>query len=415
MKLKLIRSKKGMMAASFFLGALLLATTSFADITASTGYDQLKQSFKNTTAALDGKLQSYTVEVAMSLKDNGKLLTTEDTITRVNSSEKKMERISSMQYANGEKTDTFSYEDNRTSIQKYSGSDVYSVAEYTSDHNIRPFGDPFKEERAADMEKILDALVGNLSNYVVMEKTSDGGREFSGSLGEAQIPTLANAVCSFIVKEQALQSGRNSAQMPMPQITSDVFIKNISGKATANSDNILENLLATCVLSGIDKQGTSHDLTLEMLMKVSDINATTVQKPDLTGKKVEKHTEKVMDSKTISTKYIGAYKNDIVTEKDGQYVKLGERHLEITGIDGQHITGHYYETYKPEYAAEYEKDKVEFRFDAEIMDGYRAQFSYTNGEFNLTELYLSDGGKVTACLGGGAPQGFDFQFVRDFE
>ena len=52
------------------------------------------------------------------------------------------------------------------------------------------------------MEKIADALVGNLKDAVVVTENSDGSKTLSGSLSESQIPALINAVVSLQSKSE---------------------------------------------------------------------------------------------------------------------------------------------------------------------------------------------------------------------
>ena len=52
-----------------------------------------------------------------------------------------------------------------------------------------------------------------------------------------------------------------------------------------------------------------------------------VVKPDLKGKKVE-----VSTANGLSDKYVGTYKANIVIEKDGEFVNIGERTLEIDSV-----------------------------------------------------------------------------------
>ena len=41
----------------------------------------------------------------------------------------------------------------------------------------------------------------------------------------------------------------------------------------------------------------------------------------------------------FSSKFVGTYKNNIVMDKDGKFVKIGERMVEITSVDGDKVTG----------------------------------------------------------------------------
>ncbi len=372
-------NKKMVMGLSFCLGLVMFVTTAFADIASKTGYEQMKDSIKFTTENLSEKLQSFSSQATITLKDNDNLITSITTTGKYDNKIKASEEISSTEISNGEKRDHYSYRDKNGYISKNSFSDTYYVSEYQMQDDYRIFPNPFKEERFSDVEKIIDALVGNLKDYVMVNEKADGSKEFSGSLSEGQIPALVNAVSSFAFKQVAVTSRYgNTNEVTIPQITSDLFIKNVKGKLLVNKDGIIESLFASGILSGKDKKGVYHDISLEVVTKISDINSTTVSKPNLEGKKIEKQEgPKQFEDILVSSKLVGKYKNNIVIEKDGKYVKIGERIVQITNVNGKNIQGRYYEEYKNEYA-EYSKDKLDFTFDAVANGFLNAEFDYTD-------------------------------------
>jgi len=65
-------------------------------------------------------------------------------------------------------------------------------------------------------------------------------------------------------------------------------VKEVRGRANLNGDGIIENLFGEIIVSGSEENGTKHDFKIELVFKVYNINSTVVEKPDLTGKKVEK-------------------------------------------------------------------------------------------------------------------------------
>lgn len=245
-------------------------------------------------------------------------------------------------------------------IGKGSDSETYYVTEFT-EGNGTIMEDPFKQEEAEDIEKIADAVIGNLKDYVVVEEKADGSKEFSGSLQETQIPALVNAVASLQVK----QMGQSRAEMLMPRLTKDIYVKEVTGNAAVNQDGTIEKVTATGKLCGTEEDGKVHELTLEVLVKISGINTTTVQAPDLTGKKVEKTSANSTESvKTAPQKYLGQYTNDIVIEKDQKFVKIGQRILEITDINQQSVSGKYREEYRQGYEEYASQTISEFSFVA---------------------------------------------------
>jgi len=101
--------------------------------------------------------------------------------------------------------------------------------------------------------------------------------------------------------------------------------------------------LKTCfgeiIVSGSEENGTKHDFKIELVFKVYNINSTVVEKPDLTGKKVEKTVVQNGYNSNALQKYMGKWKNDIVIEESDRFVKIGERIIEITSFDSDYVYG----------------------------------------------------------------------------
>jgi len=356
--------KKTAMLLSFTLGTLLVATTALADIANKSGYDQLKDALKVTAQQSSEKFDSYTMDLSIELKDNGKTLTTSNTVQKYDRSKSASESINSASgNQNGAKF--YSYTD-KTSLMSWRDNDpTYNVTKWVKGSKeeaaSNAFPNPFKENNAGDFEKIADAVVGSLKDHVVVTENSDGSKGLAGSLTEVQIPSLVNAVASLELKQYF-----NGQRDNLPHLTKDVFVKEVKGNAKVNKDGVMENILGTAVLSGKDEQGTVHELTLEILVKLTDINSTTVTKPDLTGKKVVTsvaNSENSGNEIANPEKFVGKFKNDILIEKDKKFVKVGERFIEITQFDNKTIAGRYYELYKPGFE-EYATAKRDFKFNA---------------------------------------------------
>lgn len=412
----MIKNKKMLMTLSFCLGAVMLAATAFADITTKTGYDQFKDSLKFTAENIIEKAQSYTAETTASVSDNGNLLMSVTNKQKVNHATKQTENASTAENNTGKLQDSYYYNDENVAISHNIGNDLYYVTEYS--HQINSFqpGNPFKEERAKDAEKIADALVGNLKDYIIINDKADGSKELSGSLSEAQIPALVNAVASFGVKQTFSENRMGNGQFSLPQITDDIFIKSAKANINVNKDGIIESVLASATLSGKDKAGIVHDITIDLLMRLSDINSTTITKPDLTGKKIEKSVQKDQDNKIISQSFIGKYKNDIIILKDDKFTKIGERNLEITEIKDNHIIGKYSEEYKTEYASEY--TIPDLTFDAEMKDPYYAPFTATLSDGNKTNGSINwnmNSGSINFYFDHVQNRSFDGNFSRVFD
>lgn len=408
-------SKKTTLAVSFCLGTIMLVTTAFADVTAKTGYDQLKDSIKHTVNSCAESLQNFSVEATMTLKDNDQVLFSSNALEKFDIVNGKQGSITSEERIGQEKTSSYYYLDRKCRIIKDSRNDIYYVNEFSKERTSPVFESPFKEERVADMEKIFDALVGNLKNYVMVDEKPDGSKQLSGTISEAQIPALINAFSSFIVKEQFSDSRTDNDRF-MPQISQEVVVKTVEGKALINKDGLLESILGSATIAGKDKDGNVHELTLEILVRVQDVNSTKIVKPDLTGKKVEKRTEKLAE-RVVSESFIGTYKNDIVIVKEGKFEKIGERTIEIVQVDEKNIAGRYYEQYKDGYT-EYSNNALDFQFDAKIRDDRNsAEFKFINpeGHENDGDIYFNNSnGKIYLNFDSGNRY-YDSEFRRSFD
>jgi len=362
MLLKMKLKKKTAMFLSFALGTVMFASTAMAEVMSKSGYDQLKDSMKYTAESLTSDVSSYTLDMSFALKDNGTVISSETSLNKYDVSKQAMENVSTN--IDGKvKRENYYYADKNGYINKNSDQNVYYVSEYTSPREVNSFKNPFKEKEASDVEKIADALVGNLKDSVVVTENTDGSKVLSGSLKESQIPALVNAVVSLQSKNEF--GNRNNNEDNMPKITKDIFVKEISGKMVVNKDGLIQSILGTGVLSGKDDSGKEHVITLELLGKVTNVNSTVVKKPDLSGKTVEKNTERDYNKLTNPEIYVGQYKTDIIIEKNNKFEKIGEKFVDITKATETSISGRYHEEYLKGYE-NYASDKKDFEFSAKF-------------------------------------------------
>lgn len=341
--------KRTAMLASFTLGTLLFAGTALADMTSKSGYEQLKDSLKLTAEKASGEFDSYTMDLTYVIKDNGQILQSENQVEKYDRQMNAVETISTSEGVNGN-TSNFSYSDKDVDIRRGMTADgKFYVTEYTEERELPGFSNPFVEDEAEDIERIADAVVGSLKDHVIVKDNPEGSKELTGSLTEMQIPTLVNAVSSFQLKQVFNQ--RPEMNSKWPHLTQDIFVKEVTGSALINKDGILENILGTATITGTDSQGQAHEITIEVLGKLKDVNSTTVTKPDLTGKEVVKQQAIKTMGKEITNpqKFVGTFKNDILIEKEGKFAKAGERILEITQMDQNGFAGRYHEAIKSGY------------------------------------------------------------------
>lgn len=362
--------KKALTALTFVVGAGVFVSTAFADMVLGTGYDQLKDTVKYTAAQMEEGLDNYTVEWLAEWRVDDETVMQTSTVKKYDTKKQAAEDVTVTKRPDGETTTGWTYFDAHMYIWKGS-DDTYYVTERDrrSSDEAYIFRSPFREEWAEDMEKIVDALVGNLKEYVQVDENADGERIYSGSLSHMQVPALVNAVGSFYMKQLMNDQYRYNDDIRLPELKKDIFVQKVTGTAVEDERGLLKSLSGEITFSGKDSQDQVHEVVLSVMFKLTDVGTTTVVKPDLNGKNVE-----VSAANGISEKYVGTYKNNIVIEKDGQFVKIGERTLEIDSVKNGIIHGRFYETVDPEFASEY-PEPYNFTFELTTKDQF---FTYEN-------------------------------------
>lgn len=385
--------KKTVTLLTFAVATLVFVSTALADMALGSGYDLLKQAAKTTTAQMENQLDNFTVETLLTFKADGNTFYQTSLVAKYDMKQKARVEETVQQRANGETTSYYSYVDSYMTIYK-GNDDVYYVTEYENERREEEvFSDPFKEEGAPEVEKIIDALVGHLKDQVQVEERAEGGRLFSGNLTEMQVPPIVNALSSFVVKQMVLDRYRWREELKLPPMENDLYVKKMSGKAVEDERGLLEQINGEMILVGKDQQGKEHELVINAVIKLSDIGTTQVSKPDLTNAKVERGS--VDNSHGFSQKHVGTYKNDIIIEKDGQFVKIGERIVTIDRVEKDKVTGQYTEIIKPDYA-DLHPEPLTFRFEYDPAANEPFGFSYTNqkGELKYGQMFPSGPGKI---------------------
>jgi len=384
--------KKALIALSFAVGACLFLTTALADMTLGTGYDRLKEAVKRTSAQLEEGLDSYTLVSEYQMTIDGKVINHHVETMKVNATQRASETSSLTSGPDGKSYSWYEYRDEHIQASKRLTEDnKFYVTEYTNGNRFwKSYTDPFQEDVASDMERIADALVGNLKDYVVVEPSADGGKVYSGHLSQMQVPTLVNAVLSFLLKQTIFDY--NSSYKDIPRITEDVYVSQVSGRAEEDASGLLRSLTGKIIVSGADDDGVPHELVVDLNLQLTDIGSTTVTRPDLTGAVVEKYSS---DHFPFSSKYIGVYRNDIVLEETHRFVKIGERTLEITAVGNDSVTGRLYETVDPEYLDEFGREPLSIEFVTRQQD-WSTVFEYKdeNGVTYQAQIYPSRPGMI---------------------
>ncbi len=425
MKLK----KKALISLSVAVGVAVLATTALVGAVNESAYTQLKNAVKTTSAKVAAEDGNFTQNTVVTLMDNGVVLLRTTSSSKAAGSAN--EQSSVTETKGGTTQTTYSFYNASKNIYYDSYSDTYFVNEWTSpmvgasDSSGAPLldakgyavdsatnydtQDPLAQENVKDLERILDAFVGNLKDYVSVTENADGSRTFTGSLSDTQIPALINAIASFATKQYLTSNGMaqpmtavdstgvmiegktdpdgvvypnaTENRYGLPSLTGDIFVKSVSGTATTDADGVLTGGDLAVVLSGTDADGVAHDLSLRIQASMTGIGTTVVTEPDLTGKKVQitKNDPGVVQDK-LTAEFVGTYRNDIVTKIDGAFAKIGERTIVIESITADTVKGSYTETFN---------DGVEgyvpltFTFEAPNSGYFNINFTYTDANGTL--------------------------------
>ena len=357
---------------AFVLGALILATSAFADIMLGSGYYNLKNSLKTTMSKLTNDVDSFSVDLIASIKVDDKMFMEATESSKYDIGGQKSES-SGTDYRRGKMTESYSYGDKNQTIYKTPDVGSYNVVEKgKSSRDRKIFENPFEEEQVMDAEKIIDALVGSLENVIQIEESGDKIM-YIGDIKDSEIPPLVNAISSFALKYSIFDEN-TARRLDIPSPKSNVYVKEASGKAIENEDGILEGGIFTASISAEDSKGIEHTYTIEFSIDIKDINNTVVKAPNLDGQKVTYSK----DGFDFDSKYIGKYKNDIVIEEGNSFVKIGERVLEINSVKSGNVEGKYYEVYNEGY----EPDIIQnFNFGSNYdTPGYYNILNYTNNK-----------------------------------
>ncbi|MEK8127546.1 hypothetical protein WMW72_06410 [Paenibacillus filicis] len=296
-----MNKKLTMMGLGVAVGGMMLVTSVYAGVGEAPGYEALKSAVKQTAT-----VHNVTRLVDVSVKDNGNsLLQVKSTVKQDTGN-----RSGSAEVAVTSGTETqkvYLYNQDGKQIVKTDDSDVYKVLEAgdkqgKQKHAREGSGHTPDPQTIQEVENVVDALVGNLKDYVTMNEGAGNVKDIHFKLSGSQIPAVVNAIGSLAIKhgtsEQAsqrplpakadtfgidLQTIRNS----VPHLTGDIKMDAVEVNATVDADNHITNQSAEIRISGKDDQGAAHDIVLNVDMALSSLNSTTPDKVDLTGKQVE--------------------------------------------------------------------------------------------------------------------------------
>lgn len=323
----------------FLTGVLISGTVASADVLIGDGYNGAKQALKHTTKTLSKKTDSFTASFSYEFMFDGDVRARETSETMYDlENQKRFESHTAYNVQDGD-TSNFWYEDSEKTISHSSDTDSYYQTNYTDDVKTDiSFIDPFDEDIAKDVEKVADAFVSNMKDYVQTKDTSDGGKVYFGSVSSSQMPVFANALSSFFMK-YAFLDAYNCDQMDIPKLDGNLYCNEVSGKISQNADGLLDSIVGSISLIGTEKSGEEHSIQMSFSVSLYDINDTTVSEPEVDSDKlIVSSTEDDVDRYRLSGANIGTYRGSAASRNGESFEKLGNVQLEITSVADDYKT-----------------------------------------------------------------------------
>ncbi|MDR6883661.1 hypothetical protein [Bacillus sp. 3255] len=292
-----MNKKLAMMGLGVAVGSMMLVTSVYAGVGDAPGYETFKSAVKQTAA-----VHNVTRQVNVTLQDNGaELLNVKSTIKSSGDNQAGSAAVT-VKSGNDEQTIHFYNQDGKHII-KTDDSETYKLLE--GEGMDRKFKD--REAHTPDpqivseVENVVDALVGNLKNYVTMDEAAGNVKEIHFKLSGSQISPVVNTIGSLAIKHATIENGRHpvpakadtlgvditTLKNSLPQLISDIKMDEVEVNASVDADNHITNQTAQIHISGKDAQGAAHDVVLSVDMTLSSLNSTTPDTVDLTGKQLE--------------------------------------------------------------------------------------------------------------------------------
>ena len=376
-------NKKTSFLSLFLAGTLVLSVSAAADVIIGDGYNSAKQALKYTSKTLANEADNFTINADFQIFVDGEQVSYEHSERKFDFVNNRTEETSERKNGDSGSFTNYYYRDSEKSINNF-GDEPYYV--YTNDSSTDSdetrlgLTDPFDEPIAQDIEKIADAFVSNMKDFVQVKDLDDGGKMYFGNLESAQIPALANALSSFALKYTVVESVRG---MDVIDIKDCIALGEVSAQVSQNADGLLDSGVGTMSATGTDKDGNSHRIEMAVSVTVSDINTTVVEPVSFDGKDVV-YGESGHDRWTITAKNIGRYSAPVVIEENDKLVKKSDNILIIDSVDGNTITGH--------MTIDDGNERVDSDYtavkDDEYFDGYKAEYTDAEGNTKNARICL---------------------------
>jgi hypothetical protein len=283
------RMKKGVVILSAIgISSVVMVTSGFAAMASTSGYSVYKDAIKATRS-----LDSVALSGGITLKDNGTSLVNVTGSVKADLANETQSGSATIDSSG--KTQTVEvYRQRKQTITKSSDSDVY----YQEQERQGKQKDekPESKQIPQEVENMIDSLVGNLQNSVTLDSKTDGTKQVTLSLSNAQLPPIVNAAGSLLIKNalDEKQGHQKNGEVPsfdfeasLPALTQNIRIDQIDIKADINASNFIQHQEAAITVSGKDAAGVTHQVVLQLNADLSGFNTTTPDTIDLAGKNVK--------------------------------------------------------------------------------------------------------------------------------
>ncbi|MEI7026240.1 hypothetical protein [Paenibacillus sp. y28] len=290
-----MKKKWVMLGSVVGISSVVMAATGFSALASTSGYEAYKSALKQTKA-----VQNVTVQAGASLQDNGLELVRASGNVRIAADNQAASGTAEIS-ANGASQSVSFFKQADQTVVKPGAEETYYVKQWDKAKQGMNSAHKDDPEVSAQVETVIDALLGNLKDYVAVEDNADGTKQISLQLDNTQLPAVVNAIAPIAIKHATRerpmkQQGSGAEELPFqknwiqaaaPELTQDIKIENVHLKATVNAANYIEHQEAEVTVSGKDDSGEAHQLTLHVAADLSEFNSTTPETIDLTGKNVQ--------------------------------------------------------------------------------------------------------------------------------
>ncbi|WP_123040494.1 hypothetical protein [Cohnella candidum] len=279
------------------ISGVVMLTTGFTALASTSGYDAYKSALKTTKA-----LKSVTVQVSGSLMDNGTILEQGQGTLKANmQNEAKSGNFQISGKSGNESLQLFAQ--NNGEVWKTSNNNTYYLKQDKADQeegNHQEGKSAWMDQQA---ETVVDALVGNLKNYVQSTTQSDGSKQISVQLSQTQIPAVVQALAPLALHRFGNENGDSNEHKDQQDperafgetlllnqvlpITQDIQIQSFRLDATINASNQIESQQASITFTGKDTNGNAHTVSFDFDAKLTGFDQTVPDTIDLTGKTVK--------------------------------------------------------------------------------------------------------------------------------